>query len=450
MLQEGEIYPSSFDTQRITRENYYESLLLNKPYNYEMKEVNGILRKVPKDPLIPLPQTISDISADLLLGEFPQIIVPDNRQEAWDDWSFDNDLPSRMLEAGTYVSAIGTVFSNIFKIKDEIMYELFPANKVTWKEKNRRIESVRIILSASTTKDGSYMLYEIMEWSRPIDQLVIEHYTAKVRLSDHAVVMTTVMSDPEQPGLDFLPLAKWLNVGVMGQVNGRSDYAGKSQLFSEIDNRFDQNNSTIEENQDPWKGMPPGVLNENGDFNRANYSLKMFEKTMGGQADNTVDFFTWDSNMPASFQQIETMVDMTFFTSRLSNSLTGREKGGVSESGRALKWKSVSTIAMKQRKEKYASAFLRRFINQWSRLDGEEIDMKDIRIDWQDGLPIDEQEKTETVVAQVNAGLMSKQTAIEQLQEIDTPDAQAEIQRITADQTTAAEIEAKSVEPVVF
>jgi hypothetical protein len=447
LLQNGDTYPSSKDSKRITKENYYESLLLNKPISYEWKDVNGTLTKVPKDPLVPIPQTIADISADLLLGEFPNIILPDNRQDAWDDWAFDNDLGSRMLEAGTYVSAIGTVFSNIFQKDNEILFELFPGNKVTWVEKGRKIVAVQVVLNAAMTDDGSFIIYEIMEWSDD-NGLLIEHYTAKVRLADRKVVETVLVNEPERPGLDFVPVAKWLNVGVMGQESGRSDFSGKSQLFTEIDNRFDQNNSTIEENQDPWKGMPPGVLNENGDFNRANYSLKMFEKTMGGQADNTVDFFTWDANMPASFQQIEAMVDMTFFTARLSNSLVGREKGGVSESGRALKWKSVSTITQKQRKEKYASTFLRNFINQWSKLDGEEIDKKDIRIEWQDGLPIDEQEKTETIVQQVNAGLMSKETAISQLQEINTEDAQAELQRIQADETFTAQTEATTLTPI--
>jgi len=104
---------------------------------------------------------------------------------------------------------------------------------------------------------------------------------------------------------------------------------------------------------------------------------------------------------------------------------------------------------MKQRKEKYANTFIRNFINQWSKLTGEEIEKQDIKIQWQDGLPIDEEEETTNVVAQVNAGLMSRETAIEKLQELSTDDAKDELDRILAGEVQQAENEAKSVSPLV-
>jgi hypothetical protein len=452
LLEKGDIYPSAKDAERIERENYYERLLLNESTgNYKMVHENGVIRKVPKDPLVPIPQTISDISADLLMGEFPNIVLPQtSEQDNFNDWAMDTDLGSRLLEAATYVSAVGTVFSSLYKIDDEINYTLKASNKVTWEETNGKITNVKFILGITRTANGVNQVYEIQEWSINKGQLLIQHYEAEVRISDRKVKRVDVLSPEQRPGLDFVPIAKWVNVGIMGQPNGRSDYSGKSQLFSEIDNRVDQNNNTIEENQDPWKAIPAGILDERGEFNRSNYANKMFEKTGGGQADNTVDVVTWDANMPASFQQIETMIDLTFFTSRLSNPITGRLKGGQSDSGRSLKWQSVSTISMKNRKEKYAASFLRDFVNQWSRLSGTEIDKKEIKIIWQDGLPIDEQEKTETVVQQVNAGLMSKETAIKELQELSTEDAQKELEKIQADETAAAELEARSVSPLVI
>ena len=450
MLEKGDTYPSSADSKRIVLENYYENLLLNKSTgNSEFREANGTITKIPKDPLVPIPQTISDISADLLLGEFPAIILPEARQQAFDDWAFDTDLGTKMLEAATYVSAIGTVFSSMFKIDNEIVYSLQPANRVTWVEKFGKFENVKFILSISQAKDNNKIIYEIQEWSKPDGQLLIQHYAAVVRISDTKVLEVRELSNPERPGIDFVPIAKWLNVGIMGANIGRSDYDGKGQLFSEIDNRVDQNNNTIEENQDPWKAMPQGVLDQNGQFNRASYGAKMFEKTGGGQADNQVDIMAWDANMPAAFTQIDTMLDLTFFTARLSDPITGRMKGGLgSNSGESLKWQSVSTIAMKQRKEKYASAFIRDFINQWSKLDGDEVIKKDIKIEWQDGLPIDEKQKTEAVVQQVNAGLMSKQTAVEKLQELGTEDAQQEIDRIQNDETFTAQTEASTLAPI--
>jgi hypothetical protein len=452
LLEVGEKYPPAEDSARISKENYYEKLLLNKPSGtYDYVDVNGKITKIPRDPLVPIPQTISDISADLLMGEFPGIIFEGQEkiQKDFEDWAFDTDLGSRMLEAATYVSAIGTVFCSMVKVDEEIVQTLKPGNKVTWTEQFGKIENVKFILGIEQEDNKGVIAYDIQEWSlTETGQLLIERYIARVNISNGKVKDVQILEEPQMPGLDFIPISKWVNVGVMGQPNGRSDYSGKSQLFSEIDNRVDQNNSTIEENQDPWKAVPAGVLDESGQLNRSNFSAKMFEKTMGGQADNKVDIMAWDANMPAAFQQIDTMIDMTFFTSRLSNPITGRKTTGT-DSGRSLKWQSISTIAQKQRKEKYAASFIRNFINHWSKLAGKEVEKKDIKIKWQDGLPIDEQEKTETIVAQHTAGLMSTETAVAQLQELNDDEAKKEIARINADKAQAAELEAQSVSPIV-
>jgi len=450
LLSKGDIFPTAEDKQRIKIQTKHEALLLNTHVsNYKFRaNSQGRIEKVAIDPLIPIPQTISDISADLLLGEFPGIVLPDATQDTFNDWAADRGLGVDALEGATYVSAIGTIFARLFKVDNEVWYKLTPGNKVIWDEKLNKLDNVKFVESVKKAKNGTNLIYEIQEWGISTGQLVIEHYSVKTRISDNEVIDTVTIDPDEKPGIDFLPIAKWLNVGVMDAVSGRSDYEGKEQLFAEIDNRIDQTNEVLQENAEPWKAVPVGVLNPNGQFNRASYQAKMFEKSSGGQSDNAVDIMTWDASLNANFTQIETMVDMTFFTARLSNSLTGREKGGVSESGRALKWKSVSTIAMMNRKKRYATEFLKKFINYWSRLEGKEIDKKEVKIIWQDGLPIDQTEETETIIAQVNAGLMSKDTAVQKLQELSTEEAEAEINKIQVDLQNDAAIEATKVAPL--
>jgi len=190
------------------------------------------------------------------------------------------------------------------------------------------------------------------------------------------------------------------------------------------------------------------VLDQHGQLNRSSMDAKMFEKAPGGQGDNAVDIITWDASLGASFQQIDTMIDQVFFTSRLSNAITGRSKGGTDASGRSLKWQSVSTIAMMNRKKRYAGDFLKTFVNQWSKLQENEIEKKLIAIEYQDGLPIDETETTENIIAQVNAGLMSRDTAIKKLQELDDDQAREELAKIEADQQFQTEQAIQQTTPI--
>ena len=69
---------------------------------------------------------------------------------------------------------------------------------------------------------------------------------------------------------------------------------------------------------------------------------------------------------------------------------------------------------------------------------------------WQDNLPMDETEKIDNVIKQVQSGLLSHQSGIQKINEVDEADAQKELADITAEQQTKANIEATKfrVEPV--
>jgi hypothetical protein len=70
---------------------------------------------------------------------------------------------------------------------------------------------------------------------------------------------------------------------------------------------------------------------------------------------------------------------------------------------------------------------------------------KTLQIKWQDGLPIDIQERTDTIIKQFGAGLKSRETAVKELNEINTEEALAEIEKIDADARTSAEIQASTL-----
>jgi len=459
MLNIGDVFPTPQDQARIAIQNNYENLLLNKSVgNFRMVSHNGKISKQQIDPMVPLPQTVADISGDLLMGESPRIKLPDSNQKPFDEWKFKTNFESRLLEAATYTSAIGTVVSRMFVINGEVFYDFVPANKVIFTKELGETINAKFILSVSQTKNNAFLIYEIQEYDLEITgdvetvnkTVILKHYEIKVRISDTKIVEITPITEETIPGLDFLPVAIWRNVGIMGAEFGRSDYSGKEQLFAEIDNRIDQNNDVLQENAEPWKAVPPGILNQHGQLNRASMDAKMFEKAPGGQGDNAVDIITWDGSLDASFTQINEMEDLIFFTSRLSNAITGRGKGGTNDSGRSLKWQSISTIAMMNRKKRYAGDFLKTFVGQWSMLSAvNDLTKEDVTIEWQDGLPIDETEETATTIAQVNAQLMSKETAVKRLQNLNDEEAKKELERIQADIAFQTEQEQQASVPII-
>ena len=168
----------------------------------------------------------------------------------------------------------------------------------------------------------------------------------------------------------------------------------------------------------------------------------MIEKAPG--TDNTVDIATWDGQLTAAFDIVEKMISMIFFTSRISSPIAGLEKGGVADSGRALKWRSINTFSAVQRRRVYYEAAHQKFFNFLKRLDPSiKGDVSDLQMIWRDGIPLDNSQIIDDVTQQVMSQIMSKKTAIMQVQEIDEKAALEEQDQILLENGQSADIEAR-------
>jgi hypothetical protein len=121
-------------------------------------------------------------------------------------------------------------------------------------------------------------------------------------------------------------------------------------------------------------------------------------------------------------------------------------KGGVAESGRALKWRMVSTLAMINRKQLYWDDFFFDFFEMLKLIDKDysTIDPFRLIVRWKDGLPIDSYEIATDIVNQVNANIMSKLTAIKNAQGLDNTSAEKELSQIEVEAQKQADISASS------
>ena len=453
MLEKGQIFPSDIDESRIRLQNKWEQMY-HSEYVYN-RVIDPITKKSIKvDPLVPLPAVISEISSDLLFGEFP-ILEYENEQanELLQKWldehkQFETDL----LEASAYTSALGTIFLIKYVFGDRVFYEFVSGNKCVWEEDMLGLVKFIMFKEDEVNVKQKWVIYKVHEHYYKYDEKkrspyldenrthVVEDYYIKVN-SITRKIMDVYDKEEVNTGLKNIPVVKVDNIRVMNSLIGKSDYQGKEQLFAEVDNRIDQINYVLQEHAEPWVGMPPGLLDNKGRFNRA-YG-KMFEKSVSA-GDSDISIAQWNAQLEAAFQSIDTMIRMIFFSSRISPPISGMDQGGNVESGRALKWRSINTFAMINRKRKYWDEVLKRFFMFEGEMNREYEKFRDANliITWQDGLPMDETEIVENVVKRVNAGLMSHLEAIKEMNEVDDDMAQKELDQINSEKQQKADIEA--------
>ena len=137
--------------------------------------------------------------------------------------------------------------------------------------------------------------------------------------------------------------------------------------------------------------------------------------------------------------EIEKAIDFFYLTAEISPDILGLGEG-TSESGRALKFKLMRTLAKAQRKRLYYDYGIKELLYRaqlLAKAHGIQAGGKPLKgeavvpeIDWHDGLPLDIHDQLEDETAAIDAGLTSKKDAMMRLYAIDEEAAEKQLKEI--------------------
>jgi hypothetical protein len=449
MYKIGDVFINGDESARICNQSKWLNLY-NGTYIYR-KEVDP-KTVISMEQLVPVPQTISAINSTLLFGEFPEFDFQDDANNKLIESKLPNTFQSEITSNAEAVSAVGSMWMYWYKSGDDVKRKWYSPSQILYKEDDDGINDVIhfALNSELTLKSNAKKVYDITEWILTNNEMSIEETPGKLHILHYSVTVDASgkitdikINNPEEiTEYDFMPWQRIDNIADFVNGYGRSDYKGLEQLFGDIDNRIDQINSVLDEHADPWIGFPQGFL-RNGIYDRS--QGKLFEKS-GTGTDSDISISQWDARLDSAFEAIDKLIEMVLFSSRISPALAGYVKGGVAESGRALKWRSIATFSMLNSKRRYWEDFFYNFFEMWKKFDEEleSVDVEMLLIKWQDGLPLDTSEVVSDTNTAVQGGFMSKLTAIENTQELDPVEAQKELDQINVEAQKSAETSAAS------
>lgn len=201
----------------------------------------------------------------------------------------------------------------------------------------------------------------------------------------------------------------------------------------------------MDKHSDPILALPEGVLDEDGKVRKE--SFHMFEIPSDGVSNPAKpEYITWNASLDPAFKQIEKLVEFLYMFSETSPDAFGMGKGGTNESGRALRYKLMRTIAKVARKKLYYDAGIKQVLkvaqefakaNKIPLVDGTILSKEPVvpEIIWNDGLPIDERENIENEEMRLASGTQTVVDAIKNIDNIDEEAAQQKTDAIKAENT---------------
>lgn len=392
---------------------------------------------------------ISKLSADMLFEEFPKFTMPDA------DEFIDALIESNNMKTQLYESALENSYRGdaVFRIRGEdkkvVIEDLNPSTYLPeYDENNVRREPTahtfawRVNLGAINPTTGKskigmfmerhlkgtiqYKLFEISASGDVLGEITpIEAYYPDLT----AEVKTNIK--------DFL-VVHIPNYRINSRYFGISDYKDLISLFTAIENRITKVDNILDKHGDPILAVPEGVLDEEGNVNRKSFGV--IEVPTDGGSGQKPEYIVWDANLDSAFKEIDKLVEFLFMTSETSSAAFGLDKDGAAESGRALKYKLLRTIAKKHRKELYYDCGLKSlFKNACEFAKANKFTAGDVawkgevgkmQIEWQDGIINDALETLELEEKKQNMGISSDVDIIMRTEGISKKEAEEKLANI--------------------
>lgn len=401
---------------------------------------------------------MSKVSADMLFEEFPKFTLPDGDKDFFSDMVTKNNLQIQFYESGLEQSYNADV---VFRIRAEagqlIIEDINPAfwfpeinqnnvraepfaHNLKWKVKlrdanNKDIEAV--FIERHTKGKIEYKLYQL-DGETIGGELEVGAYIKQPDGTPYPSEVNTKIND-------FL-IVHIPNFRINSRFFAISDYKDLISLMFAVNNRMTAVDSILSAHGEPILAVPQGVLDENGKVNRKKFGVIEVDNT---QANGMLpQYIVWDAKLESAFSQIDKLVDILFLMSDTSKALFGLDEGGVAESGRALKYKLLRTIAKKHRKELYYDVNIKRLTlvaQEFAKAN--DLKVKDRKltgkpveptITWQDGVINDALEQLELEEKKLDLGLTTKAESIAVVDGIEEDEALEKLKKIQKEKADEA------------
>lgn len=419
---------------------------------YEFKKAYETLRYVVAN----FNGLVAKVAADTLFGEPVTIKSEQNKDWLADLWHT-NRLQTQCFESAISNSALGDSIFRVRTENEEIRFEdvhpslYFPHVDRLNPRKKPTVEELAWVVVFG--KDKRYLIREIHGhgWIetrvlklKPREGMITtqEEIEREILVAEFNRETDSNLVPYVETGIDDHNLLFHIpNYRLVGsrEYFGTSDFLDTETLQFALNNRLTKIDNVLDQHSDPILAVPPGVLDENGRVKRE--SFNMFEIRPDEADGLKPEYIVWNANLDAAFKEIDKLVEFLFMASEVSPEVLGLGEGQA-ESGRALKMRMLRTLAKRNRKRLYYDQALTEMLEIAQRLslngykvNGERVSVLETpTLIWTDGVIDDPVETSELAISQVDAGVKSKLTAIQEINGYTEEEAQAELERINEDQ----------------
>jgi hypothetical protein len=460
--------PTTVDLERIKRNIDNENLYLGR-FDRVLERFIMLAAMEPGAPKIGINlfQSVTREFSKLLFSEDMTIVVPGKAQRVIDDIFEQTDMQAKLLQMSDIVSSIGGCPLKVRRDTDKQVHIDIVPNNIYFPSHNpddvTALTGHTIAWERADADTGEkYIVREIHTPGR-VKREVLD---AKMKKSDsqYEKWYPDIPADVATgyPGMlvEYIP-----NYRYGGNFWGESDYDKIRHVVEEIMVRMSILAGILDKHAHPTQILPAETLDDvrkkllefKEQMARTGLISRRDADAMVGENDipRALDAIyvpteldrgllprvvTWDTNLSGAMEELDRLFDIFISLSCMTPEVFGISKYGVSESGRALKFRNMRALNECNSKRQFMVPGIKRIVRAALSLAGYDVDLKDIGVVIQDGMPFDEYEATQISSMWVAAGLADGESAMLNARpDITRQSAREEIKNIESRDISASE-----------
>lgn len=428
----GKPFPPRAEEKRLDRYEKNEKLFEGKHkdvFGKDFYRLSDYLKKrnIDVNTVINYPQLLTKKTADFVCGEPPEIETgthTDELNDKLDEMNFSSMLYESMMDVSRFGNApVKVLEDRVSIIPPEHWFPIVDP----YDQKNILQHVIAFVVEG-----------EIYVEIHDIGRYEVRRYKAKEgAIKDHAQFGELLWQETKATGADDCAVKVLANVSHSKSVYGIDDYAVISDILRQLMWRLYCMDIILDKHSMPSMTGPSNALTQDPVTGKrilvtGNYF------TRERQEDAKPEYLTWDGNLSAVQWEIDWLTNQLYTLSEMGAAFLEGAGKGEANSGTALKLRMTSPVIKARRIAGINTQVMKQLVRLVAQANGMRVDIKDISIRWNDGLPDDRKEQAE-ILERATGGkpYMSQFGAVKQWGGYDDAAAQAEIDQIDGEESTA-------------
>lgn len=337
--------------------------------------------------------------ADLVCGEYPSITGSTEEENAkikqlreYSD--FDTKLYSTVIDISRFGDAVLRTYRDEEQDKSTFTVwdprDWFP---IVSQDGTNRITHHCICWRENISEDPYNPIWRLhvqIHGTAKADWGEYEHRIYKMD-SLGTTIRKMIKSEKIKTGVDACAVQNLKAFEVSDSVYGYDDYMTIDSILAEIMTRVGQISAILDKHADPNITGPVSMLTVDPETGERHLDHGKFYAI--NQGDTPPSYMVWDGQLTAAFKELEVLINQLYIISEMGAALLGSTEGsGQAVSGTAMRFKMVNPLAKARRISNSLTNPVKRL---FTLLSEGSIEMGNISVEWEDGLPDDPRENIE-------------------------------------------------------